>query len=223
MIQIPNRLKQLMTDYMVDTNTASEDPYSDTPFETYDRLRTWNNVEEVLGYAENAYRYLKRNGTATDEELRAAAIGNSHQKLSEGYWAIVAPLIATAENIEWHDSYSLSEDAPEHKSEEWLAEASKLDIPDSRRYSGIPRAVDQSYGHLQKILKRNDRPRPVHREELARNCGVHIETERYTRYVEEYLTELPGVVGPTEDNPPWEFVDTTEATTSANETGEASG
>jgi hypothetical protein len=212
-----------MTDFMKhDTSTDEPGPFANTPFEEYDQIRTWNDKERLVNHATNALRHLKQHKTATDKDLRNAAIaGNDHQLLKEGLWAKVAPLLATAENVEWADSFSLEADAPEHNSDEWKQAASELEIPDTRSHDLVPKSVGASYRHLEKLTQRNGYPRPAHQFELERNCGVHM-TDRGYRKVWQYLEELPGVDAPA-DTPAWEYVDTTEATSEEPAEGEVHG
>lgn len=204
---ITDRLSN-MTEYMTRGNSPDEaGPFTDTPFEEYYDIRTWNDKEKLLQHAENALRHLKQVKSASDDDLRNAAIaGNDYQKLGDGYWSTVAPLIATAECVGWNGAFRLEADAPEHGSDEWKAAASALEIPETRSYDLVPKAVGASYRHLEKIRERNGYPRPASRFELKQNCGVHM-TDRGYQKVWEFLRELPGVKPPAE-TPAWEVVAT---------------
>ncbi|WP_246982103.1 hypothetical protein [Halorientalis marina] len=212
-----------MSDFMNRGNSTDEPgPFESTPFEEYDQIRTWNEKNKLIQHAENALRHLKQVKSATDDELRNAAIaGNDHQMLKEGLWAKVAPLISSAEAVDWNGSYRLEADAPEHNSDEWQTAASELEIPDTRSHHLVPKAVSASYKHLEQIRERNGYPRPAHEFELIQNCGVHM-TDRGYRKVWDYLRELPGVDAPSEA-PAWEYVDTSEATSEEPAEGEAHG
>lgn len=216
--QITERITT-MTDFMTrDSDPDEQNPIEASVFEEYDKLRTWSDKERLVQHAEDALRHLKQHKTATDDNLRAAAISGRDQVLKEGLWALISPLISSADGVEWTGGFVLDSDAPETQSEEWRNAASTLEIPDTRQYSTVPNAVKTSYRHLEKLTTRNDQPRPASREELVRNCGVHFQTEEYRRYVEGYLVELPGVTGP-DDGPAWEYTDQSEADTTG--TGEA--
>jgi hypothetical protein len=208
--QLTNPL-QTMTEYMNRGKSSdATGPFDETPFDPYYDIRTWSDKDRLIRHAESALRHLKQVKSATDDDVRNAAIaGNDYQKLDAGFWSKVAPLVATAECVEWHDSFRLEADAPEHGSDEWAEAASELAIPDTRSHDLVPRAVSKAYEHLEKIRDRNGYPRPASRFELIQNSGVHM-TDRGYRKVWDFLGELPGVVPPTE-TPAWEMVEQDEA------------
>lgn len=217
-------LKVTMTSFMNrgnDVEESTSNPFDETPFEPYNRIHGRNDKEQIATYANNAFRHLKRNETATDDELRNAAIDASRQTLAPAMWTVVAPLLANAETVNWNGGYSLPADAPGHKSDEWREAASQLNIPDTRSYDGVPKAVSSAYHHLEKITIRNGGPRSCHPKELELNARIHLPERRYAK-AWDYLADLPGVVSPDEAEPDWEYVDpeaveTTEATDDSEE------
>ncbi len=183
----------------------STDLIDESPFSTFDKLERHSKREKLIEWAENALRVLKRNGTATDESLRDAALaGHSRQQLQTKFWPTVAPLIATADPVEWTGYVEMSEDAPESNTDAWRDAAGQLEIPDTSRYDGVAKAVRGSYRYLKKVNRWNDGPRRVHPTELRWNCGVRMPDRRWP-FVLEYLDELQWIVMPDGDGPTWAY------------------
>lgn len=202
-----------MSDFMKQSSDEPTDPFEESDnFQRIHRLRHNSNGEELIEYAENALRYLERNGAGNDTDLRRAGAPQGHHALKEGTWGYdVAPTLATAESVQWNGGFALTEDAPEHGSDEWQEAASDLDIPDGRSYDGVPKAISNAYRHLEDVRDRNEHPRQCHAWELEDNCGIHLPERRYRR-VFELLGGLPGVVAPDDSKSVWEHVDAGEAT-----------
>lgn len=207
-----------MTDYMTrGEDTTSDDPFDNSPFSDFHKVSTWSGKAELIDYAERCLRALERNGSMTDDEMKAAAPKPDHQVLQDSLWAVVAPVVATADSVEWNGAFSLTPDAPDYNSDEWRDAAAELEIPDSRRYELVPKAVSYSYRHLEKINRWNDEPRPCHTFELKSHSGVHIPDRRF-EHVWDYLAELPGVNAPDEGHA-WEHVETDETSSSESAEG----
>lgn len=135
------------------------------------------------------------------------------------YFYEVGPVVATAPGVTWNSAFSMTEEAPEFKSEAWKEVASNFNFSDRDEQKGIPSKVMSMYSGLEDYTQRNDCHRAVHPKEL-RSHGPRV-TDRAFEIATESLATFDGVCGPTE-GPAWTYTDPEAvATDSTAETTES--
>jgi len=134
------------------------------------------------------------------------------------YFYVVGPVVATAPGVTWNSAFTMTEEAPEFKSEAWKDIASNFNFSERDEQKGIPSKVMCMYSALEDYTQRNDCHRAVHPKEL-RSHGPRV-TDRAFEIATESLATFDGVCGPTE-GPAWTYTDpeavATDSTAEATE------
>lgn len=214
MIDKLTNFRQTMTEFMERGQTADSietGVFDGTPFTPPRRLVgvPEPNQQHALREAEKILRTARDRPIEDDEQVIQALAKPSESFSSKSlYYLKVAPTAASHPNLEWN-GYRLMEDAPEHKSDEWVEAASELEIPtDQRGWKLAPKFVSGVYRALEEITEREGRP--VSKWELAKEANVTL-AENVEDKAWRYLSELEGVIPPEDDAPAWRYVESAEA------------
>jgi hypothetical protein len=210
-----------MTEYMRANTDNDEptDPFEDTPFNRIPPAEGIKDewVDTILTEANKIRKTAQRDGEIQSDDAVIDSLGKPNGDLwvdREGFYVHrVGPVAATCDALEWTSAYTMDlDDAPHHKSDEFVAAASDLRIPDSRSLELAPKFIKGAYRVLYEHTKETGRP--MHPLQIQSEVNVVLSERGYSQAY-RYLNQLPGVEPPT-DGGAWTHVEH-EATTTGEQ------
>jgi len=226
MIQPFKSLKtKIMTEYMKAGNELPEEqpkPLDKTPFSDIEELRFTDgeDLRTVIEQAQKIHRTAKRNDSISNDDsvIESLALPNENIPRESFYAYKVGPLAQTCDALQWNTVFDIDlTTAPQPDSDAFREAASELNIPDTIGLKLAPEFIRSAYRLLWE--HKEETGRPIHPHRLKADANAVLKPRIYPR-VFDYLSQLPGVTGPTE-SPAWEYVDPEQpASTEAGEEAE---